>query len=89
MEGPERRTFLRNSGLAITAAALGDGLTPGSASAQIPNDVRPRQAPEIPKGLTHQLAKFIVSTRFEDIRDAAHPLGVSRPPLDGKSRLRR
>ena len=70
MEGPERRTFLRKSGLAITAAALGDGLTPGSASAQIPNDVRPRQAPEIPKGLTHNLAKFIVSTRFEDIPDA-------------------
>src|SRR5882724_452854 len=70
MEGPERRTFLRNSGLAITAAALGDGLTPVSAPAQIPNDVRPRQVPEIPQGLTRQLARFIVSTRFDDIPDA-------------------
>src|SRR5437762_1134185 len=70
MEGPERRAFLRNSGLAITAAALADGLTPVSASAQTPNDARPRQASDIPKGLTHHLARFIVETRFEDIPDA-------------------
>src|SRR5712672_548398 len=67
MDGPERRVFLRNSGLAITAAALGDGLTPVPAPAQIANDVRPAQVAVIPKGLTHHLARFILSTRFEDI----------------------
>src|SRR5712672_4693731 len=66
MEKSERRTFLRNSGLAITAAALGDAVTPVSASAQSPN-AAPAKAQEMPKGLTRSLARFIVTTRFEDL----------------------
>src|SRR5882757_10284632 len=66
MEQPERRTFLRNSSLAITAAALGDAVTPVSASAQSPDAV-PAKAQEMPKGLTRNLARFIVTTRFEDL----------------------
>jgi 2-methylcitrate dehydratase PrpD len=66
MEKSERRTFLRNSGLAITAAALGDAVTPVSASAQSPT-AAPAKAQEMPKGLTRNLARFIVTTRFEDL----------------------
>jgi 2-methylcitrate dehydratase PrpD len=64
MEGSERRMFLRNSGLAITAAALGDLSVSNSASTQPANTPIPSEGP---KGLTRQLAKFIVSTRFDDI----------------------
>src|SRR5215470_5533398 len=66
MEGSERQMFLRNSGLAITAAALGDLSVSNSASAQAA-DTRAPIPSEGPKGLTRQLAKFIVSTRFDDI----------------------
>jgi 2-methylcitrate dehydratase PrpD len=66
MEGSERRRFLRNSGLAITAAALGDLSAPNSASAQTTNARAPVPS-ETPKGLTRHLAEFIVSTRFDDI----------------------
>jgi 2-methylcitrate dehydratase PrpD len=69
MEGSERRMFLRNSGLAITAAALGDLTVPNSASAQAADTGAPIPS-EGPKGLTRQLAKFIVSTRFDDLPDA-------------------
>jgi len=58
MEGSERRMFLRNSGLAITAAALADLSVSNSALTQAA-DTR-----EGPKDLTRELAKFIVSTRF-------------------------
>jgi len=43
MKETERRTFLRNSGLAITAAAFSE-LTPISASAQMPKSPLPNQA---------------------------------------------
>ena len=66
MEGSERRMFLRNSGLAITAAVLGDLSVSNSASTQAVNAEAPIPS-EGPKGLTRQLAKFIVSTRFDDI----------------------
>src|SRR6266550_3496038 len=66
MEDQERRTFLRKSGLAVTAAALGDAVLPVSASAQSPN-AAPAKAQEMPKGLTRNLARFIVTTRFEDL----------------------
>jgi len=64
MEGSERRMFLRNSGLAITAAALADLSVSNSALTQAA-DTR-----EGPKDLTRELAKFIVSTRFDDIPEA-------------------
>ncbi|HEY7299927.1 MAG TPA: MmgE/PrpD family protein [Xanthobacteraceae bacterium] len=66
MERSERRMFLRNSGLAITAAALGDLAVSDFASTQAA-DARAPIPSEGPKGLTHHLAKFIVSTRFDDI----------------------
>jgi len=66
MEGSERRMFLRNSGLAITAAALGDLSVSNSASTQAA-DNRASIPSEGPKDLTRHLAKFIVSTRFDDI----------------------
>src|SRR4051812_8967832 len=68
MEQPERRTFLRQSGLAVTAAALGDAVSPVSASAQTAN-AAPAKAQELPKGLTSSLARFIVTTRFEDLTE--------------------
>jgi hypothetical protein len=58
--------FLRNSGLAITAAALGDLSAPNSASAQTTNSGAPVPS-KTPNGLTRHLAEFIVSTRFDDI----------------------
>src|SRR5215203_1679460 len=69
MEDQERRTFLRKSGLAITAAALGDAVTPVSASAQSSTNAAPAKAEELPKGLTRNLARFIVTTRFEDLTE--------------------
>jgi hypothetical protein len=46
MKRPERRTFLRNTGLAITAAALSEPLAP--AGAQTSNAAPPNQAAEAP-----------------------------------------
>jgi 2-methylcitrate dehydratase PrpD len=62
--------FLRNSGLAITAAALGDLSMPNSASAQAANTAAPILS-EGPKGLTRDLAKLIVSMGFDDIPETA------------------
>jgi len=69
MEGSERRMFLRNSGLAITAAALADLSVSNSALTQAA-DTRAPIPSEGPKDLTRELAKFIVSTRFDDIPEA-------------------
>ena len=69
MKETERRTFLRNSGLAITAAAFSE-LTPISASAQMPKSPLPNQASDIPTDATRKLAKFVVSARFEDLPEA-------------------
>jgi len=73
MEGSERRMFLRNSGLAITAAALADLSVSNSALTQAA-DTR-----EGPKDLTRELAKFIVSTRFDDIPEAVRHEAVGTP----------
>ena len=67
MKRPERRTFLRNTGLAITAAALSEPL--GPASAQTSNAAPPHQSVEAPNDVTSKLARFIVSARYEDLPD--------------------
>ncbi len=67
MKRPERRTFLRNTGLAITAAALSDPLAP--AGAQTSNATPPNPAAEAPNDVTSKLARFIVSARYEDLPD--------------------
>jgi 2-methylcitrate dehydratase PrpD len=69
MTDAERRTFLRNSGLAITAAAFSE-LTPISASAQMPKGVPATQKSEAPKDAARKLAQFIVSTRFDDLPES-------------------
>jgi 2-methylcitrate dehydratase PrpD len=67
MKRPERRTFLRNTGLAITAAALSDPVAPvGAQTSAAP----PNQAAAAPNDLTPKLARFIVSARYEDLPDA-------------------
>jgi 2-methylcitrate dehydratase PrpD len=66
MTDEERRTFLRNSGFAIAAGALGGPGVPVSASAQATN-AGSSPSPEMPKGLTRGLARFIVSTRYEEL----------------------
>jgi hypothetical protein len=55
---------LRNTGLAITAAALSKPLAP--AGAQTSNAAPPNQAAEAPNDVTSKLAQFIVSARYED-----------------------
>ena len=67
MKRPERRTFLRNTGLAITAAALSEPLAP--AGAQTSNAAPPNQSAEAPNDVTSKLARFIVSARYEDLPD--------------------
>jgi 2-methylcitrate dehydratase PrpD len=68
MKRQGRRAFLRNTGLAITAAALTEPLQPGPAAAQTP--VPPKQTAEAPPDLTQKLSHFIVATRYEDLPDA-------------------
>ena len=67
MKRPGRRTFLRNTGLAITAAALSEQVS-GPAAAQTP--AQPKQTAEAPPDLTQKLSHFIVTTRYEDLPDA-------------------
>jgi hypothetical protein len=61
MKRPGRRAFLRNTGLAITAAALGEPLQPNAVAAQTP--ASPKPAAEAPPDLTQKLSLFIVTTR--------------------------
>jgi 2-methylcitrate dehydratase PrpD len=68
MKRPGRRAFLRNTGLAITAAALTEQLQQGPTAAQTP--VPPKQTAEAPPDLTQKLSHFIVATRYEDLPDA-------------------
>ena len=63
MKRPGRRAFLRNTGLAITAAALSEQLEPGTAAAQTP----PKPTTDAPPDLTQKLSHFIVTTRYEDL----------------------
>jgi 2-methylcitrate dehydratase PrpD len=67
MKRSERRTFLRNTGLAITAAALSEPLAP--AGAQTSKAASPNQSAEAPIDVTSKLARFIVSARYEDLPD--------------------
>jgi 2-methylcitrate dehydratase PrpD len=53
---------LRNTGLALTAAALSEPLAPASAQT-------PKAAGEAPADVTQRLARFILSTRYEDLPD--------------------
>jgi hypothetical protein len=66
MKRPGRRAFLRNTGLAITAAALSE--PPGPAAAQ--TAVPPKQTAAAPPDLTQKLSHFIVATRYEDLPHA-------------------
>ena len=71
MKRPGRRAFLRNTGLAITAAALSEPLKPGVAAAQTPAPPKSEAPkPEAPPDLTQKLSHFIVTTRYEDLPDA-------------------
>jgi hypothetical protein len=66
----ERRTFLRNSGLAITAAALGEPLAAAPGSAQTSEAAQPKEAAKGPSDAAHRLARFILSTRYDDLPEA-------------------
>jgi 2-methylcitrate dehydratase PrpD len=68
MKRSERRTFLRNTGLAITAAALSEQLA--AANAQAPKATTASQGAEAPTDTTQKLARFIRETRYDDLPDA-------------------
>jgi 2-methylcitrate dehydratase PrpD len=70
MRDTERRSFLRNSGLAITAAALGEPLAAASAGAQTSEAAHAKEAAPVPGDATHRLAQFILSTRYDDLPEA-------------------
>lgn len=67
MNETDRRDVLRNAGLALTAAAIGDPLTTTHAQAQTPKAAL--QA-ELPNDLTRKLARFIISARLADMPEA-------------------
>jgi 2-methylcitrate dehydratase PrpD len=67
MTETERRTFLRNSGLAITAAAIGEPLA-SAVRAQTTEGVASKDA--APNDATHRLARFVVGSRFDDLPEA-------------------
>ena len=64
MTETERRTFLRNSGLAITAAAIGESLS-SPARAQTTEGAAPKET--VPDDATRRLARFIIASRFDDL----------------------
>jgi len=68
MKETDRRDVLRNAGLAVTAAAIGDPLASTQAQAQAPKAVL-KQA-ELPNDLTRKLARFIISARLADMPEA-------------------
>jgi hypothetical protein len=70
MRDTERRSFLRNSGLAITAAALGEPLAAASAGAQTSEAAHAKEAAPVPPDATHRLAQFILATRYDDLPEA-------------------
>jgi hypothetical protein len=67
MKRRERRAFLRNTGLAITAAALSDPLASAPANAQTSKAAPPSGAPDAPTDVTQKLVRFIASARYEDL----------------------
>jgi 2-methylcitrate dehydratase PrpD len=66
MNETDRRDVLRNAGLAVTAAAIGDPLA--TTQAQAPNAAL-KQA-ELPNDLTRKLARFIISARLATMPEA-------------------
>jgi len=67
MTEADRRAVLRNAGLAVTAAAIGEPL---AAEAQAPKTASPDPAAALPNDLTRKLARFIVSARIADMPEA-------------------
>src|SRR5207237_1369739 len=65
MADKERRSFLRSSGIALTAAALAEPMMGLSASAQTPKAAAVDQSART--DATRKLASFIVSSRFDDL----------------------
>src|SRR6266403_806683 len=70
MTETERRTFLRNSGLAITAAAFGEPLAPAPGRAQTSQAAQASEASQVPSDATRRLSHFILSTRYDDLPEA-------------------
>src|SRR6266446_4258669 len=68
MKETDRRDVLRNAGLAVTAAAIGDPLVSTPAQAQAHNPVL-KQA-ELPNDLTRKLARFVTLARLADMPEA-------------------
>ena len=65
MNETDRRDVLRNAGLAVTAAAIGDPLATTQAQAQASKEALKRA--ELPNDLTRKLARFIISARLADM----------------------
>src|SRR5215468_2755785 len=70
MKETDRRVVLRNAGLAVTAAAIGEPLATASAQTRASKVTSPNQVTELPNDLTRRLARFIVSARFADMPEA-------------------
>src|ERR1700730_11351037 len=70
MKETDRRVILRNAGLAVPAAAIGEPLAPAQAQTQASKVASPNQAAELPNDLTRRLARFIASARFADMPGA-------------------
>jgi 2-methylcitrate dehydratase PrpD len=68
MKETDRRDVLRNAGLAVTAAAIGDPPASTQAQAQASKAVFKRA--ELPTDLTRKLARFIISARLADMPEA-------------------
>jgi 2-methylcitrate dehydratase PrpD len=67
MKETDRRVVLRNAGLAVTAAAIGEPLA--AAQAQPTKAASPKQA-ELADDLTRKLARFIISARLAEMPEA-------------------
>src|SRR5215475_5947940 len=70
MKETDRRAVLRNAGLAVTAAAIGEPLATAPAQTQASKVTSPNQVTELPNDLTRRLARFIVAARFADMPEA-------------------
>jgi len=70
MKETDRRAVLRNAGLAVTAAAIGEPLATAPAQTQASKVTSPNQVTELPNDLTRRLARFIVSASFADMPEA-------------------
>ena len=67
MKETDRRVVLRNAGLTVTAAAIGEPLA--AAQAQPTKAASPKQA-ELAEDLTRKLARFIISARLAEMPEA-------------------